>query len=68
MTEFEDEQLNFDVQLTGQKGAGRSCVVTVSTLEDSATGTCSLIHVNLKSHTKSTVISLSVLCKHIDYF
>ena len=38
VTEFEDEQLTFNVELTGQKGAGRFCVVTVSTLEDSATG------------------------------
>ena len=38
VTEFEDSQLNFNVQiLSGQKGPGRSCVVTVSTLPDSAT-------------------------------
>ena len=35
VTEFEDEQLTFNVELTGQKGPGRSCVVTVSTLDDS---------------------------------
>ena len=54
MTEFEDEQLNFDVQLTGQKGPGRSCVVTVSTLDDSATGECSFIHKLNIWHGKST--------------
>ena len=37
VTEFEDSQLDFNVILSGQKGPGRSCVVTVSTLPDSAT-------------------------------
>ena len=44
MTEYEDQELNFNVVLSGQKGPGRSCVVTVSTLDDSATGKRSLIH------------------------
>ena len=38
VTEFQDSQLDFNVQiLSGQKGPGRSCVVTISTLPDSAT-------------------------------
>ena len=54
VTEFEDQQLNFDVELTGQKGPGRSCVVTVSTLDDSATGKYSFIHKLNIWHDKST--------------
>ena len=49
MTEYEDQQLNFDVVLTGQKGPGRSCVVTVSTLDDSATGIGTHLFTNLIS-------------------
>ena len=38
VTEFQDSQLDCNVQiLSGQKGPGRSCVVTISTLPDSAT-------------------------------
>ena len=39
VTEYDDPQLTFNVNiLSGEKGPGRSCVVTVSTLDDSATG------------------------------
>ena len=54
VTEFEDQQLNFDVELTGQKGPGRSCVVTVSTLDDSASGKYSFIHKLNIRYDKST--------------
>ena len=54
VTEYEDQQLNFNIVLTGQKGPGRSCVVTVSTLDDSATGRYSFIHKLNIWHGKST--------------
>ena len=44
VTEYDDQQLTFNVNiLSGEKGPGRSCVVTISTLEDSATGKCLLV-------------------------
>ena len=37
MTEYEDPQLTFSVVLSGQEDQSHYCVVTVSTIDDSAT-------------------------------
>ena len=37
MTEYEDPQLTFNVVHSGQEGQSHYCVVTVSTIDDSAT-------------------------------
>ena len=37
MTEYEDPQLTFNVVLSGEEDQSHYCVVTVSTLDDSAT-------------------------------
>ena len=44
MTEYEDPQLTFNVALSGQEDQSHFCVVTVSTLDDSATRKCSFIN------------------------
>ena len=43
MTEYEDPQLTFNVALSRQEDQSHFCVVTVSTLDDSATRKCSFI-------------------------
>ena len=44
MTEYEDPQLTFNVALSRQEDQSHYCVVTVSTLDDSATRKCSFIN------------------------
>ena len=44
MTEYEDPHLTFNVVLSGQLRQNHFCVVTVSTLDDSATCKCSFIN------------------------
>lgn len=38
VTECEDPQLDFSVVIAGQPGQGRSCVVTISIVPDTAVG------------------------------